>query len=127
MAEAGAVAWQFNRSAYFSMSPEGKEPNAVFDLAVEAGAGDVNIEPNLIEIIGPVENFKSISMKLKGAGFELDEAEVRMIPSNEVELAPDETIQVLKVIDALEELDDVYTVYSTLNITDEAMAQLETA
>jgi len=50
-----------------------------------------------------------------------------MIPTNEVELNPDETIQVLKLIEALEELDDVQAVYSTLSISDEAMAQFEAA
>ncbi|MCX8061558.1 MAG: YebC/PmpR family DNA-binding transcriptional regulator [Anaerolineales bacterium] len=127
MAEAGSVAWQFTRSAYFSLPRANIDADKVFELAVEAGASDVNIEDELIEIIGPVESFNEISKALKQAGIQPEEAELRMIPNNEVELPPEETIQVLKVIEALEELDDVQTVYSTLSISDEAMAQLEAA
>lgn len=125
MAEAGSVAWQFKRSAYFSMSCNKCDPDKVFEIAVDSGASDVNIEENFIEVVGPVESFKNISQALKVANVELDEAEIRMIPNNEVDLSPEETIQVVKVIEALEELDDVYVVYSTLNISDEAMKQLE--
>ncbi|GAB4480786.1 MAG: YebC/PmpR family DNA-binding transcriptional regulator [Anaerolineales bacterium] len=127
MAEAGSVAWQFTRSAYFSLPRVSVDADKVFELAVDAGASDVNIEDELIEIIGPVESFNDISKALKQAGIQPEEAELRMIPNNEVELSPEETIQVLKVIEALEELDDVQTVYSTLSISDEAMAQLEAA
>ncbi|MCS6907402.1 MAG: YebC/PmpR family DNA-binding transcriptional regulator [Anaerolineales bacterium] len=127
MAEAGSVAWQFKKSAYFSMPRAGVDAEKVFEVAVEAGASDVNIEDELIEVIGPVEAFNEISTALRQAGFHPEEAELRMIPNNEVELPPDETIQVLKVIEALEDLDDVQTVYSTLAISDEAMAQLEAA
>jgi len=127
MAEAGSVAWQFKRSAFFAFSPEGRDADSVFELAVDAGAGDVNIEDDWIEIIGPVESFKSISNRLKEAGIEPEEAEIRMIPNTETELSPEDTVQVIKVIDSLEELDDVHTVYSTLAISDAAMAQLEAA
>lgn len=127
MAEAGSVAWQFKRSAYFSMNAKGNDPDRVFELAVEAGADDVNIDEDFIEIYAPVELYKQISDKLKAAQIKFDEAEIRMIPNNEVELSPEETVQVLRVIEALEDLDDVQEVYSTLSITDEAMAQLEAA
>jgi YebC/PmpR family DNA-binding regulatory protein len=125
MAEAGSVTWQFSRSAYFSMACDKCDPDKVFELAVEAGANDVNIDSEYIEVFGPVESFKQISDSLKNAGMKLDEAEVRMVPNNEVELSPEHTIQVMRVIESLEELDDVQAVYSTLTITDEAMAQLE--
>ena len=127
MAEAGAVSWQFTRSAYFSLPNKGNNADKIFEIAVEAGASDVNIYDDIIEIIGPVEVFNEISQALKKAGVQPEEAELRMIPTNEVELNPDETIQVLKLIEALEELDDVQAVYSTLSISDEAMAQFEAA
>ncbi len=127
MAEAGSVAWQFTRSAYFSLPRASVDADKVFEIAVDAGANDVNIEDEIIEIIGPVEAFNDISKALKQAGIQPEEAELRMIPNNEVELSPEDTIQALKVIEALEDLDDVQTVYSTLSISDEAMAQLEAA
>jgi YebC/PmpR family DNA-binding regulatory protein len=127
MAEAGSVAWQFTRSAYFSMPAEGHDPDQIFEVCVEAGAADVNIDDDFIEIYASVERFKSIIDALRDSKVKFDEAEIRMIPNSEVELTPDDTLQVMRVIDALEELDDVQQVFSTLNISDEAMAQIEIA
>ena len=125
MAEAGSVAWQFTRASVFSFPAEGKDSDQMFELAVEAGADDVTFDDETIEIVGPVESFKEISDRLHDAGIRPEEAELRMIPNNEVELSVDDTIQVFKVIEALEELDDVQDVYSTLSIPDEVMGQLE--
>ncbi len=127
MAEAGSVAWQFKRSAYFSFPAEGHDPDQVFELAVEAGADDVNFDNETIEIIGPVESFKAIGDQLKKAKINPEEAELRFLPNNETELGVEETLQVMRLIEALEELDDVQAVYSTLTISDEAMTQLEAA
>jgi len=127
MAEAGSVAWQFTRAAYFSFPSSDVDSDKVFEVAVEAGANDVNIEEEMIEVFGPVESFKEISDNLRKINIQFDEAEIRMIPNNEVELSADDTVQVLKVIEALEELDDVYQVFTTLNISDEAIKHLETA
>jgi len=124
MAEAGAVGWQFNRAAYFSFPTEGQDQNKVFELAVEAGADDVIFDENIIEIIGPVESFKSISDSLSSAGIKPEEAGLKLIPKNEIELEPDATVQVMRTIETLEELDDVQEVFSNLTITDEAIARL---
>lgn len=127
MAEAGAVAWQFTRKSYFSFPVEGQDTDAVFELAVDAGADDVTFDDNTVEIIGSVDSFRDISERLKAANIHPEDAELRFFPNNEVELEPDESLQVLKVVEALEELDDVQDVYSTLSISDEVMAQLEAA
>jgi YebC/PmpR family DNA-binding regulatory protein len=127
MAEAGSVAWQFKRSSYFSLPSEGVDPDKVFELAVEAGADDVNFDEETIEIIGPVEAFKAISDQLKSAKIIPEEAELRYLPNNATPLDVDETLQVVRLIETLEDLDDVQDVYSTLTISDEAMAQLEAA
>jgi YebC/PmpR family DNA-binding regulatory protein len=125
MAEAGSVGWKFNRAAYFSFPAEGKDQNKVFELAVEAGADDVVFDENTIEIIGPVESYKSIADALSGGGIHAEEAGLRLLPKNEIELEPDATVQVMRTIEALEELDDVQEVFSDLTITDEAIAKLE--
>jgi YebC/PmpR family DNA-binding regulatory protein len=127
MAEAGSVAWQFRKSAYFNFPAEGQDPDKVFELAVEAGADDVSVDEDTIEIFAPVESFKAISDSLKNAKIRPEEAELRMLPNNELELSVDDALQVLKVVDALEELDDVQDVFSTLKLTDEIVAQLEVA
>jgi YebC/PmpR family DNA-binding regulatory protein len=125
MAEAGSVGWQFNRVAYFSFPAEGQDQNKIFELAVEAGADDVTFDKNTIEIIGPVDSFKSISDSLAGSEIQPEDAGLRLIPKNEIELDPNATVQVMRTIEVLEELDDVQQVFSNLTITDEAIAKLE--
>jgi YebC/PmpR family DNA-binding regulatory protein len=127
MGESGSVSWQFKRVAYFSIPAEKKDPDKIFELAVEAGADDVIIDEDTIEILGPVENFKEILDALESAHIETDEAELRMIPNMETELGVEDTLAVLKLIDLIEELDDVQSVYSTLHVSEEALAQLEEA
>jgi YebC/PmpR family DNA-binding regulatory protein len=127
MSEAGSVAWQFKRISFFAFPAQGLDQDDIFELAVEAGADDVTFESGMVEIIGPVEAFKSISDGLVKAKIRPEEAELRFVPNNEVELSSEDTMQVLKVIESLEDLDDVQDVYSTLSISDEVMAQLEEA
>ncbi|MEX0788635.1 MAG: YebC/PmpR family DNA-binding transcriptional regulator [Anaerolineales bacterium] len=126
LAEAGAVAWQFRRAAYFSLPAEGVDPDRVFEQAVEAGAEDVMVGDD-IEIVGPVEAFKQISDKLQAAGIRPQEAALKMLPTSTVELKPEAALQVMRLSEALEELDDVQGVFSNLHVTDEAVALLETA
>ena len=127
LAEAGAVSWQFSRKAVFTIPAEGNDPDKMFELAVEAGADDVKIDPDFIEIIAPVDTFKTIIDNLNTADIEPEEAGLKMIPNTEIELSPEDTISVMRVIEALEELDDVQSVFTNLLITEEAVAQLEAA
>ncbi len=125
LGEGGSVAWQFNQVAYFAFSAAGQDPDEIFDLAVEAGADDVTFDDEVIEIVGPVTSFKDISDGLRAAGIQPDDAELRMIPNHEMALDVEDTLQVMRVIESIEELDDVQNVFSNLQITDEAVASLE--
>jgi YebC/PmpR family DNA-binding regulatory protein len=125
MAEAGSVGWQFKRCSYFSFPSEGKDMDAIFEMAVDAGADDVTDEDGEVEIIGPVEAFKTVGDRLKGLGIIPEEAGLRMIPTQDMELNVEDTLSVLKTVDALEELDDVQNVFYNLRISDEAMAAME--
>jgi YebC/PmpR family DNA-binding regulatory protein len=127
MGEAGSVGWQFKRTSYFSIPNAAKKFDEIFEIGVEAGADDVSLDEDSVEITGPVETFKSISDALRAKGVTPDAAELRMMPNQEMELSTDATLAVLKCIDSLEELDDVQNVYSNLHISDEAMAALEEA
>jgi YebC/PmpR family DNA-binding regulatory protein len=125
MGEAGSVAWQFTRMAYFAIQAKGNDFDKIFELAVEGGAEDIDSDDELIEIYAPVEVFKTISDLLRKAGIKFEEAELRMIPNQEVELNNEDAMKVLRAIDQIEELDDVQNVYSTLHISEEVMAALE--
>ena len=127
MAEAGAVAWQFRRAAYFSVPAESIDREKLFEMAVEAGADDVVFGEDSNEIFAPVEAFKAINDVLHGAGVKAEEAGVRMLPNNTVELPNDQAVQVMRVVETLEDLDDMQQVFSTLHVSDEAVALLETA
>jgi YebC/PmpR family DNA-binding regulatory protein len=125
MAEAGAVGWQFKRASFFYFPKSELSYDKAFELALEAGAEDVSEDGENIEIIGPVEAFKKISDALKAVGVTPDEAGLRMMAKQDMELATDATLSVLKAIESLEELDDVQNVYHNLKISDEALATLE--
>jgi YebC/PmpR family DNA-binding regulatory protein len=125
MAEAGAVGWQFDRKAYFSFPSSQLGFDAAFELAIEAGADDVIDSDDEIEIIGPVESFKTISNALHAKNVAPDESFLRLIPKQEMDLPVDATLSVLRIVENLEELDDVSDVYHNVKLSEEAMAALE--
>jgi YebC/PmpR family DNA-binding regulatory protein len=127
MAEAGAVAWQFDRKSYFSFPSSQLSYEKAFDLGVVAGADDVVDGGDEIEILGPVEAFKTIADALHQVNVQPAEAGLRMIPKQELELGVEETLQVMKVVEGIEDLDDVQDVYHNIKVTDEALAALESA
>jgi transcriptional/translational regulatory protein YebC/TACO1 len=96
-------------------------------IAVEAGAEDVEINDETFELYTAATELHAVSQALNEAGLEYEEATLSEVPKNEIELGSKETMQVMGVIEALEELDDVDQVYSGLSISDEALAELETA
>lgn len=127
LGESGSVSWQFKRASYFAVPAAGKDFDKVFELAVEGGADDVVSDGETIEVFAPVENFKIMLDTLRKANLTPTEAELRMIPNQEMELDVDATLQLMRMVESLEELDDVQNVYSNLRISDAAMAALESA
>jgi YebC/PmpR family DNA-binding regulatory protein len=125
MAEAGAVGWQFERKSYFSFPAAELSYDKAFELAIDAGADDVLEDEESIEIIGPVESFKRIGDALRARNVRPEEAGLRLIAKQELELGVDETLQVLRTIEAVEELDDVQNVYHNLKLSEAALAALE--
>ena len=80
-----------------------------------------------MEIIGPVESFKSISDALRKAKVKPDEAGLSMSPSNEIELGDEQTLQVMRLVEILEDLDDVQNVFHNMHVSDSVWAQIEEA
>jgi YebC/PmpR family DNA-binding regulatory protein len=127
MAEAGAVSWQFARKSYFAFPASQLSYDKAFELGVVAGADDVLDGGDTIEMIGPVEAFKTLADSLHQAHVTPDEAGLRMIPKQELELDTEATLQVLRAIDSIEELDDVQDVFHNVKLSEEALAAMETA
>ena len=107
------------------MKSDGKNFDKAFEAALEAGADDVTEEADYIEIVGPAESFKAIHDSLAAAGLKVEDAGVRMLAQQEVELDPDQTLSVLRIISALEDSDDVQNVYTNLKYSDEDYEKLE--
>jgi YebC/PmpR family DNA-binding regulatory protein len=124
MGQEGSVSWQFTRKSFFNIPSEQATYDELFEIAAETGADDVVEEEDYFEIIGPVDAFKNIFDGLKAAAIIPENSGLFMDPKQEIELKLEDTVQVMKVIEILEELDDVQAVYSNLRVTDEALEGL---
>jgi YebC/PmpR family DNA-binding regulatory protein len=125
LGEVGCVAWLFESKGYLTIEPDDHDPEQLFDAAVEAGAEDVVISDDLVEIYTDLSSFSQVRDALRTEGIALGSAQLSMIPKSVMALGKRETIQVMGLIDDLEELDDVQEVYSNLEISDEIMLQYE--
>jgi YebC/PmpR family DNA-binding regulatory protein len=125
LAEVGAVKWQFDRKGYIAVNAEGQDAEHVFDIAVEAGADEVEFSHDLIEIYVDVQQFGDVQEALEGAGIPAEVTRLTMVPKNTVTLSETDTLRVMRVIDALEDLDDVQEVHFNMDITDELIAKYE--
>lgn len=125
LGESGSVAWQFTRRAYFSFPAAGRDFDKIFEMAVESGADDVTSDGESIEIIAPVEAFKIISDELRKAKIVPEEAELRMMPNQEMELSVEETLSVMRSIEQVEDIDDVQNVFHNLKLSEAALAAME--
>ena len=126
MAEAGAVSWQFTRKGYISVS-ESVDPDELFMVAAEAGADDVQFNEGVAEIYSDVEAFHAVRLALVEAGINPDEASLIYEPNSPLALGAGAAQQVMGLVEKIEDLDDVQDVYSTLELTDEALAAMEAA
>jgi YebC/PmpR family DNA-binding regulatory protein len=125
MGDPGSVSWQFDRLTYFALPSDDHDFDAIFEIAVEAGAEDIQHDDELIEIFGTPNSFKLIADHLTNANIKPDESGIRYLPKLEITLDTEKTIKVMKTIEDLEELDDVQNIYSNLDITEEAIQALE--
>ncbi len=125
LAESGAVMWNFEKKGYIAIRPNGQDPEKIFELAIEAGAEDVEISDDLVEIYTAPEDLQAVRQSLLQAGLTIDNAELTMRPKTRVTLDDHATMSVMSLVDALEELDDVQQVYSNLEISDELIRKYE--
>jgi YebC/PmpR family DNA-binding regulatory protein len=121
LGENGCVAWMFEQRGYLTIPMNGHNPDELFELAVDAGAEDVLIGEDIIEVFSDVQMFQNVQEALSTAEIEMDTAELSMVPKTTVDLDPDKGLKVMGLVDALEELEDVEKVFSNLNLTDEML------
>lgn len=130
LGEPGSVAWQFTEKGYFAFNrtdDDGEalniEPDAIFMAALEAGAEDVEVGDDVVEVYTERTSFAQVSQALEELGLEPSQAELVMKPNTTLELGAEEAGAVLNLIDALEELDDVNKVWHNLELTEAVVAQ----
>jgi YebC/PmpR family DNA-binding regulatory protein len=130
LGEPGSVAWQFTQRGYILFSrttadgePLDIDPDAIFMIALEGGAEDVEISEDAIEIYTERTDFAQVVQILKDNGLEPTESNLMQKPNSPLELNAEEAANVLNLVEALDELDDVSEVYHNLELTDEIMAQ----
>lgn len=127
LASAGSVGWQFEKKGVIILSGDELDFDPIFMTAAEAGADDVTNEDGDITIYTPREMFTAVETALTDAGYQIAEAELRWEAKNESEIALEKAVQNMRLLEQLEELDDIQGVASNLSITDDVVAALETA
>jgi YebC/PmpR family DNA-binding regulatory protein len=125
LAEAGAVQWQFDRKGYIAVDYDGVDEEAVFDIVVEAGADEIEFGDDLIEIYVDLQHFTAVQNALKEAGIPTEVTRLTMVPKSTVQLGEADTLRVMRIIDTIEDLDDVQGVHYNMDIPDEVIAKYE--
>ena len=123
LAEVGSVAWQFEQKALFIVKCDSSISEDIAMVAIDAGAVDFDIDDSLMEIYSPVEQFDSVRKALNTHDTEIASSAVSMIPVNTVELDLKNAKPTLRLLEKLEDLDDVQRVYSNGNFPQEAIDQ----
>lgn len=124
LAENGAVAWLFDKKGSILVEKKGIDEDKLIEVALEAGAQDVREEENEYEIITEPASFDAVKKAVDTAGFKCIQAQISMIPRNTVKLNDDRAGQMLKLMEKLEDNDDVQNVYANFDIPDEVMERL---
>jgi len=123
-AGAGAVSWLFTKKGYFLVDKAQAKEEELMDLVLEAGAEDMKSDEKNYEITTSAQNFEKVKQVVDAKGIKCQDAEVTLVPSSLIKIAGNEAKQLLSLIDALEEHDDVQQVYANFDIPDEILEQV---
>src|SRR5436190_7083837 len=121
MGEAGSVAWMFDKKGYFVVDKAAKSEDELFEIAIEAGADDMQDEGDVFEIFTAPDAFEAVSDALKAAGIEPQAAEISTIPQNYIKLEGGDARSMMKLYDAIDDNDDVQKVYANFDIDESEM------
>jgi len=127
MGESGCVAWMFDKKGYILVNKETIDEDTLMTEALEGGAEDFKNDPDEdnYEIITAQEDLNNVKEHLENKNIDLNLAEITQIPQNYVKLDAKDARKMVKLMDALEDQDDVQNVYANFDIPDEVMAELE--
>lgn len=121
---AGSVSWMFDRKGVILAAKQELTEDKVFEMAIEAGAEDINNEEDQYEIVTEPAELMEVKSRLEGMGLPLTSAELSMLPKNPTPLDKEQAKRVLRLLDVLEDNDDVQEVYANFDISDDIMEEL---
>jgi len=122
MGDSGSVGWLFEKKGYIVVDKAAKPEEELFDIVIEAGADDLRDDEDNFEIITSPENFDAVNAAIRAAGLEPQVAEVSMVPQNYIKLEGGDARQMLKLMEVLEDHDDVQKVHANFDISEADMA-----
>ena len=125
LGENGCVAWLFEAKGVITIETEGMDTEELTLKAIDAGAEDVSVENNSVEIYTQLEELETVRDALKQANIPVASAEVSMVPKTTLELEEKPALQTLKLLQKLEELDEVQQVCSNADFTDSVLEQFQ--
>lgn len=126
MGEAGCVSWMFSKKGSFVFNKDKVSEDELMELALEAGAEDVLVEESQFEVVTALEDFNTVRTVFDEKGLAYEVAEITMVPQTTVAITDEKTAgQVLRLLDALEDQDDVQHAYANFDIPDEIIEKLE--
>lgn len=120
----GSVAYLFERKGIILVPKDGADEDELMEVALEAGAEDVEEMESDYRVVTAAEEFTAVREALEGADIAFENAEITLEAQNSIDLEASTAKQTLRLIDALEENDDVQEVYSNFDISDEVMAEV---
>jgi len=122
LGEAGCVAWMFHRRGYFVVDKSAMDEEKLMEIALELGADDVAIEEDVYELYTPMEEFITAQEELERRGVATAVKELAMVPQTTIDVPADKIGQVLRLMEALEDHDDVQKVWANVNIDEKVLA-----
>ncbi len=122
LGESGSVGWMFEKKGYIVVEKAAKPEEELFEIVTDAGAEDLRDDEDNFEIITAPAEFDAVLTAVKNAGIEPLVAEIEMIPQNHIKLEGAEARQMLKLMEALEDHDDVQKVSANFDISEAEMA-----
>lgn len=125
MANPGSVSYLFSRKGVVTVSKEGTTEDAVMEAVLEAGALEVNDFGDSFEVLSEATDLVQVRTALQEAGIDYDSADVVFYPATQIAVDAEGARKILRLIDALEDSDDVQNVYANFDASDEVMAELE--
>ncbi len=124
LAESNAVAWMFDRKGILEVDPKGADPDEIGLAAIDAGAEDVQVEDGSIEITSAPNDLEKVRDAVAGTGASIENAEITMHPKQTVPVDEDKVASVLRLLEQLEEDDDVQQVYANYDIPTEILERV---